>query len=78
MNQARRQPAARERDRAAMAGEDVDQWLRDEMDSLIEGSPTIRFVNDVYSMRVLLERLTPTQDQAHTLPRRPSMPLLLD
>ena len=26
-------------------------------------------------MRVLLERLTPTQDQAHTLPR-PSMPLL--
>ena len=60
-----------------MAGEDVDQWLREELDALVEGSPTIRFVNDVYSMRVLLERLTPTQDQAHTLPRRPSMPLLL-
>ena len=44
-----------------MAGEDVDQWLRDEMDALVEGSPTIRFVNDVYSMRVLLERLTPNQ-----------------
>ena len=59
-----------------MAGEDVGQWLRAEMDALVAGSPTIRFVNDVYSMRVLLERLTPTQDQAHTLPRRPSMPLL--
>ena len=47
------------------------------MEALVAGSPTIRFVNDVYSMRVLLERLTPTQDQAHTLPRRPSMPLLL-
>jgi len=61
-----------------MAGEDVDQWLRDEMEALVAGSPTIKFVNDVYSMRVLLERLTPTQDQAHTLPRPPSMPLLLD
>ena len=35
--------------------EDVDQWLRDEMEALVAGSPTIEFVNDVYSMRVLLE-----------------------
>ena len=41
------------------------------MEALVAGSPTIKFVNDVYSMRVLLERLTPTQDQAHTLPRPP-------
>ena len=59
-----------------MAGED-GTMVKGEMEALVAGSPTIRFVNDVYSMRVLLERLTPTQDQAHTLPRRPSMPLLL-
>ena len=46
------------------AMEDVDQWLREGRDGGTgRGQPDHRFVNDVYSMRVLLERLTPTQDR---------------
>ena len=58
--------------------QDVGSWLRDEVRALEASNPVIKFVNDVYSMRHLLGGLTPTQEQAHTLPRRPSLPQLLD
>ena len=58
--------------------EDVGQWLKTEIRFLEEGSAVIKLMNRVQSSRVLLRGLTPTSLQAHTLPRRPSLPLLLD
>ena len=58
--------------------EDVGQWLKTEIRFLEEGSAVIKLMNRVQSSRVLLRGLTPTSLQAHALPRRPSLPLLLD
>ena len=58
--------------------QDLATQLLHKIRALEDANPVIKLMNRVQSSRVLLAGLTPTTLQAHTLPRRPSLPLLLD
>jgi len=57
---------------------ELGSWLKKRIGELEEGNAVIKLMNRVQSSRVLLDGLTPKKLQAHTLPRRPSLPLLLE
>lgn len=58
--------------------DDLGARLKRQIRALEDANPVIKLMNRVQSSRVLLAGLTPTTLQAHTLPRRPSLPLLLE